>query len=102
MRMWKVDPTKLCRQHLLGEHVEMHMFVGCINKKINLDGYINRKLIEIHHIKDRHEILVNEMNRRNMNHKSPLPEFKSYHAGDIDIDKNIEELKRRCSNCSFI
>lgn len=25
--MWGVDPSAMCRNHLLGEHVEMHMFV---------------------------------------------------------------------------
>ena len=32
MRMWNVDVTKMCNKHLLGEHVEMHMFVGIIIK----------------------------------------------------------------------
>ena len=38
MRMWMIDPTMLCTKHLLGEHVELHMFVGTINKnkKLNL------------------------------------------------------------------
>ena len=35
MRMWLVNPALLCRQHLLGEHVEMHMFAGHI-----LEGYV--------------------------------------------------------------
>ena len=26
MRMWMVNPRIMCRQHLLGEHVEIHMF----------------------------------------------------------------------------
>lgn len=25
MRMWMVDPTIMCRQHLLGEHYELHV-----------------------------------------------------------------------------
>ncbi len=30
MRMWMVDTKKLCRQHLLAEHSEMHMFAGAL------------------------------------------------------------------------
>lgn len=42
MRMWKVNPKNMCRQHLLGEHVECHMFVGAILKGISLSGYIKK------------------------------------------------------------
>lgn len=31
MRMWMVDPKIMCRKHLLGEHLELHMLAGCIN-----------------------------------------------------------------------
>ena len=30
--MWNIKTEKMCNQHLLGEHVEMHMFVGTLNK----------------------------------------------------------------------
>jgi Pyrimidine dimer DNA glycosylase len=33
MRMWLVDPRLMCSQHLLGEHVELHMLVGSLNRK---------------------------------------------------------------------
>ena len=56
-----VDPKILCRRHLLGEHVELHMFVGSINKKISLDGYAKNSLVEVHNIKSRHSQLVKEM-----------------------------------------
>jgi len=28
MRMWMLNPKALCRKHLMGEHVEIHMLVG--------------------------------------------------------------------------
>jgi hypothetical protein len=31
--MWMVDPRLVCSKHLLGEHVELHMFVGCLLKR---------------------------------------------------------------------
>ena len=54
MRMWMIDPTMLCMKHLLGEHVELHMFVGTINKNKKLDGYRKNGLVEIHNIQSRH------------------------------------------------
>lgn len=97
--MWNVDPSKLCRNHLLGEHVEMHMFVGAILKNKSLNGYINGGLVEVHNIQNRHDKLVVEILRRGYNHKSPLPKFHSYIAGKIDINKNIEDLRSRCKEC---
>ena len=32
MRDWKVNPKLLCRQHLLGNHLEVHMFVGTLRR----------------------------------------------------------------------
>ena len=99
MRMWGVDPKILCRKHLLGEHVEMHMFVGCINKRISLKGYIDNNLVEVHNIKDRHDKLVDEMKKRNMNHKSPLPKFKDWIEGKVYVKDNVINLLDRCDEC---
>lgn len=99
MRMWNIDPIVLCRKHLLGEHVEMHMFVGCINKKISLKGYISNNLVEIHNIKCRHNILAQEIIRRNMNHNSILPEFESWVEGKVNIEYNVIDLLNRCQRC---
>ena len=99
MRMWMVDPKILCRRHLLGEHVELHMFVGSINKKISLDGYAKNSLVEVHNIKSRHSQLVKEMKARGMNHKSPLPKFTVFKFGKVNKKDNIKELSNRCSEC---
>lgn len=102
MRMWKVDPKKMCRQHLLGEHVECHMFVGTILKRVSLDGYIKNGLVEIHNLKSRHQELVNEMISRGYNHNSPLPEFESFESGHVDSEKNLRILKEKCIYCRNI
>lgn len=72
MRMWMVDPKILCNKHLLGEHVELHMFIGSINKGRDIEGYVKNNLIEPSKLYQRHQELVNEMKRRGMNHKSEL------------------------------
>jgi len=100
MRMWKVNPKLLCRKHLLGEHLEMHMFLGAIENNKPLQGYINSGLVEIHNIKKRHDKLAEEMLSRGYNHKSPMNlKFNLPKGGKVDVDKNIEELQRRCEEC---
>ena len=100
MRMWNVDPKVLCRKHLLGEHLEMHMFAGALNKGKKLDGFISSGLVEVHKIRERHFDLRVEMLRRGYRHKSPLPlNIKMYIAGKVSKKKNLSELANRCSEC---
>ena len=102
MRQWLVNPKILCRQHLLGEHCEHHMFVGSINKNISVAGYLRDNLLEIPSLQRRHEELKEEMLRRGMNHNSDLPEVNCEGLDlSIKIDKEeaLKELLRRCPEC---
>lgn len=99
MRMWNINPKKMCNQHLLGEHVEMHMFAGCLKKRKNIQGYIDKGFVEIHNIKKRHAKLAGEMKKRNMNHKSPLIKFREIKTGKINKEKSYKELIKRCAEC---
>jgi len=104
MRMWLVNPKMMCRKHLLGEHVELHMFVGTINKNKNLNGYIKNNLLEYSNIYQRHNKLVAEMKNRQYNHKSELPEIignvdeyvKNY---KINKEQSLNDLLSRCEIC---
>jgi hypothetical protein len=100
MRQWMVDPKCLCLKHLAGEHVEEHMFIGCIKKGTSLRGYIDKGLVEVHNIQNRHNELANELIRRGYNHKSPLDCCNLlWEEGIVNSEQNIEELKRRCPQC---
>jgi len=105
MRQWMCDPVIMCDQHLLGEHVEHHMFVGAINKGTSIKGFLDNNLLEINTLQDRHQYLVEEMNRRGMNHKSPLPPIDITHITTeqcsifIDRASALENLLSRCSKC---
>jgi len=99
MRMWNVNPELMCNQHLLGEHVEMHMFIGVINKNKSIKGYLDKGLVEIHNIKKRHDSLAKEMKKRGFNHKSELPEYNKIKKGKVNIRKNKIELFKRCKKC---
>lgn len=105
MRQWLVNPKCLCKKHLLGEHVECHMMLGSLKKKKSLTRFLNEGLYDVSKLELRHSELVNEMQFRGYNHKSALdfkPEYLSYlsNTGSVNIEKNINELKRRCPECN--
>lgn len=108
MRMWKVPTKYLCRKHLLGEHVEHHMFIGTHAKKVRLNGYIDKGLLDTTYLSQRHAELVEEMTSRGYNHRSPIDEdvcesikiqYHNYPSA-LDIDANVQELIRRCPDCA--
>lgn len=107
MRMWMVDPRILCRKHLLGEHVELHMFVGTLNAGKDLSGYLDGNLLEPAALATRHTALVEEMTRRGYHHKSALPEVEELGKASIgerwrtqiDSGASLVELLRRCPEC---
>ena len=70
--MWIVDPRIMCRQHLLGEHAEIHMFAGAIERGYSVKGYLENGLLEVHNLHKRHEELAREIKRRNYGHNSEV------------------------------
>lgn len=103
MRMWNVNVEKMCDKHLLGEHVEMHMFVGTIRKGNSIKGFIDGGLVEVDNIKKRHDELTAEMLKRGMRHNSPLNEILTYDGnnGFVNVLENEVALRNRCKNCKF-
>lgn len=99
--MWMVNPRVMCRQHLLGEHVEIHMYVGAISRGQSMSGYLQKGLLEVHSLYDRHEEIAEEMKRRGYKHCSDLDEKwrSAERSGAIDKKKNLEELLKRCPRC---
>jgi len=94
-----VPPELLCRKHLLGEHVECHMFVGSILKNKSLKGFLAKNLVEVHNLRSRHDELADEIVRRGYNHKSPLQEFEARTEGVVDIEASLVDLAARCEDC---
>ena len=105
MRMWMVPPNLMCKQHLLGEHVELHMLIGWLNKKKPLGRFASDHLIEPRKIRQRHAALVREMRNRGMNHQSPIWSYSLKYLSRpereavVDPQDNIVELRRRCPEC---
>ena len=105
MRMWNVPVEQMCRKHLMGEHVETHMFVGTMNAAKSLKGYIDKGLIEVDLLESRHEELAKEIERRGYNHNSPLIisplVLVQYEGlGKVDSQNSLDELARRCEECA--
>ena len=109
MRMWMVDPRIMCRQHLLGEHLENHMFVRHLVDGKGIDGYLRNNCLEVRSLYPRHNDLVYEMTARGYKHKSPFDlettEMISDNYSDeqlnvrIDKEEALKELLRRCKRC---
>jgi hypothetical protein len=75
MRIWDISPRKLCRNHLLGEHRELHAIWSVItNKKKGYSHHpeVLRWVGKLKALSARHEAQVEEMQRRGYRHKSPL------------------------------
>jgi len=120
MRIWDLNPGYLNRQSLLGEHRELHGIVSII--KHNKKGYSKHPetLRWVGHgwaLKQRHKLLVAEMNLRGYTDRSPVllrsksgvwpdryidnpaqqitilkEKYKHLEAGRIPLPKNAQEF----------
>jgi hypothetical protein len=77
MRVWDIPPPRLCRQHLLGEHRELHAVWTVLTR--GKRGYSRhpetlRWVGKLRALYLRHDRLVREMEGRGYTHRSPLDE----------------------------
>lgn len=98
VRLWMIDPKIMCRQHLLGEHVECHMFAGCLNKGKSLKGYLNKNFFDPAALTERHNQLAEEIRLRGYTHNSPISEYTGK-ANPINVSKSLADLLDRCVEC---
>lgn len=101
MRNWNINPKLLCRQHLLGEHFEIHKAVGNLRHSGKWTiSLTNKGFLEPQNFLKRHNQLIKEMIKRGFKHNSPL-EIKELKLpmGKVDIKKSIKDLKNRCKEC---
>lgn len=75
MRIWDIEPDKLCDKHLLGEHRELHGLWNILTQ--GKKGYANhpetrRWRGKLRALYLRHWKLAKEMKKRHFNHNSPL------------------------------
>jgi hypothetical protein len=99
MRIWDIPDEKLCMQHLLDEHRELHAIWSILinNKK----GYAKHPEIlrwkgKLKALYFRHEQQVKEMRKRGINHNSPL-DIK-YAKGSIKQNKYVDSIEEQIKN----
>jgi len=76
VRIWCVPVSELDRQHLLGEHAELHCIVGallCHYKAYRNHPETLRFKNRLEELYFRHQDQVAEMQKRGYQHNSPLP-----------------------------
>jgi len=93
----------------MGEHVEMHMYIGGMAKGTKMTGYLERNLLEPAIVAERHDELAAEMVRRGYRHDSPVDQVKlaagkrnlsNYEmATTMDRSAARAELLSRCPEC---
>lgn len=98
MRIWDVDPARLCRAHLLGEHRELHGLWNILTQ--DRSGYrqhpeTRRWEGKLGALYLRHEALVAEMARRGYAHRSPLDPALATGASEQDafVDEPWAQLR---------
>ncbi len=107
MRVWDIEPWRLCRSHLLGEHREVHAIWSILTK--GKKGYSrhpetlrwNGRLKALYL---RHEKLAAEMKKRGYRHMSPLERRlargKAVQSAYVDSPvKQLAILKRKKCGC---
>jgi hypothetical protein len=98
MRIWDIPPEKLCRNHLFGEHRELHAIWSILTN--GKKGYAHhpetvRWMGKQKALYLRHEELVKEMVQRRYCHHSPLE--KQFAIGfdqqDVFVDSHEEQVR---------
>jgi hypothetical protein len=104
MRMWMVDPAIMCRKHLLGEHVELHMAAAHLLLGRKVDGWADNNCLQPEAIGVRPKALTVEMTLRGYRHTSPLrqPRVLKTQRPEACVNSIAAkvELTRRCAECA--
>lgn len=99
MRIWDIEPKFLCKNHLLGEHRELHAIWNVITN--NKKGYSNhpetkRWVGKLKALYIRHERLVIEMDKRKYVHKSLLNKSLANDSDEQNI--YVDSIKEQIIN----
>lgn len=107
MRIWDVPPEKLCRNHLLGEHSELHAVWSILTQ--GKDGYAKHPEVlrwrgKLRALYLKHDEIVEEMRRRGYHHHSPLnPALATGAERQHELVDSLEEqvriLKEKGCDC---
>ena len=109
MRIWDIEPKKLCRLHLLAEHRELHGLWNILTIHKGMGAYSHhpetkRWIGKLKALYKRHQKLVAEMQFRGYKHYSLLNKTfargKTVQSDFVDLPcKQIEILKNKKCDC---
>jgi hypothetical protein len=109
VRIWDIPVRRLCRNHLLGEHRELHAVWSILT--MNRKGYSRHPEVlrwkgRLAALYLRHERLVREMGKRGYRHRSPLNGRQATGTRRQNIFVNSTEeqyliLKRKRCGCDL-
>jgi len=99
VRIWAVPVSELDRQHLLGEHAELHCIVGALlgkYKAYRSHPETRRFENRVEQLYYRHADQVAEMQKRGYRHNSPLPNSNQpYRYSEEEYCRDYQELAKR-------
>lgn len=107
MRVWDIPPSKLCRQHLLGQHRELHAIHSILTN--GKRGYRNHPEVKrwdgsLAALRFKHEVTADEMMYRGYKHHSPLPQESAaviFPEPWESAAVQVEKLKAKGCACSI-
>jgi hypothetical protein len=107
MRIWDLPPQQLCRNHLLGEHVELHGIWTILTE--GRKGYANHPEVvrwrgKLKALYKKHGKIVEEMQARGYQHNSPLDPDLATGASEQNVfvdppEEQIRILKEKGCAC---
>jgi hypothetical protein len=107
LRVWDIDPRKLCRRHLLAQHNEIHGIWSIIVNERR--GYAhhpetNRWRGRLGALHVRHAATAGELIERGFRHNSPLPDAPLADACEQPllletIEEQIRLLRSKACGC---
>ncbi len=108
MRIWDIPPQRLCRQHLLAEHRELHGVWATLTQ--GKRGYAHHPEVrrwrgKLKALYLRHESLIAEMERRGYTHQTPLPADLAVGQGVqteflASVEEQVQILKDKGCDCA--
>jgi hypothetical protein len=107
MRIWDLEPERLCRQHLLGEHRELHALWVILTdgrKGFARHPETARWRGKLKALYKRHQALAAEMGRRGYRHNTPLPREQATGLAEQDeykdtLAEQVRILKGKGCGC---
>lgn len=107
MRIWDVPPDKLCRNHLLGEHAELHGIWTILTEE--REGYSSHPEVvrwrgKLKALYRKHQEIVDEMLERGYRHHSPLDPTLATGQGHQDelvdpLEEQVRILREKGCGC---